>query len=571
MKLPHLLQFLHPSRKPLVWKIAGISLALALLFFLLFALSTLGEINDLGIRKLTGFPGGNNYLLVFQNDAERRPTGGFITAYGILKFRFGIPFISFGNVYDPKLIQPGEVSPDPTIASLLAGDFFPGNGFRDGNYSPDFPTSAQELMRLYHLGYPDTNFDGVIAVDFTAFENLAKVVAPEVLGETGLFSAIETKVQDIDLHNPDELAERKNFLGDLAKYLIRKIITSPGKYSLAAESIVSSLDSKHLQMYFTDSEMESRAKTKAWDGSLPTVASGDLLAVVEGNYGGMKSSRYLIRDVDYSVEVADSENGLQPTAHLKISLKHWGDAAEPISGYYKGFFRVYAPLGAELISGKIDRFYDDGLHSVYEKIIQMNPGEEREINLTYTLPESVIVGDTYKLKIVKQAGSSDDRIRAIVKLPHGYLTSSSEFEARENLAFFQTDIMHNKDLALKIIPDTLPPRLAWQEFVGGLTTIDLRFNEALDADSVSKATFAITDANYRNSATDNVVIEKVKFIPPQDIRLTVSGVSEVCREWYKLDFSGVADKHGNILNNQKITIVEWLNSAGEICDKERKL
>jgi hypothetical protein len=555
----------------MLWKIGVISLLLALIFFIFFALSSLGEINDLGIRKITGFPGGNDYLLVFQNDAERRPTGGFITAYGVLKFRFGIPFISFGNVYDPKLIQPGEVSPDSTIASLLAGDFFPGHGFRDGNYSPDFPTSAQELIRLYRLGYPDTEFDGVIAVDFTAFENLAKVVAPEVLGEAGLFSAIETKVQNVDLHNPDELAERKNFLGDLAKYLIRKIITSPSEYAAAAESIVESLNSKHLQMYFADSELASRAKEKNWEGSLPAVAFGDLLAVVEGNYGGMKSSRYLIRDVDYSVEFSDDEKGLQPTAHLKISLKHFGDAAEPISGFYKGFFRIYTPLGVKLISGKVDKSFDDGLRNVYEKVIQMNPGEERVIEFTYSLPVSVISENTYKLKIVKQAGSSADFFRASVKLPHGYLTASDDWQARENLAIFQTNIAHDEDLELKIIPDAIPPRLAWQEFVGGLENIDLRFNEALDAESVSKATFALQDLNYRNSITDAVKIERVKFIPPQNIRLQVSGVSEVCREWYELAFSGVADTHGNILENQKITVVQWLNSTGEICDKERKL
>ncbi len=557
------------QKKREIWKWVMLSLAGVFLFFFVVLKLTIGELNDLGLMQVTGFPGSQNYLLIFQNDAERRPTGGFITSYATLKFRFGIPVTEFGDVYDEKLIQKGSQPPDPTIAELIGGPFFPGHGFRDGNSDPDFPTSAEELIRLYRLGYPEAEFDGVIAIDFTAFEDLANSLTPEISGEAGLFAAIENQVQDIDLHNPEEINSRKNFLADVAKNLIKKSFFSPKK---ASESIIKSLNSKHILFYFRDETLAFRAHEKNWSGELP-VPSADLLAVNEGNYGGMKSSRYLVRDVFYDVKFTENSRGeLEPTASLNIKIMHRGDAAEPISGYYKGFWRIFTPLGAQKIYGRVDRNFDDGFRKVFGRTIKMNPGEQREISLKYKLPETVLEDGIYKLKLVKQAGSANDFVRVSVKLPAGYLLASEDFETRENLAVFQTLLDEDKELELKILPDTHPPRLAWQEFIGlNLHTIDLRFNEPLDYSTLSQAKFELADMNYRNKRFDSVEIQRVRFIAPQNIQLDVSGVTPECREWYELRFSGVADKRGNMIEDGKITIVQWINEFGEICDPERKL
>lgn len=576
MKLPRIL---HRSSKGKVWKIVVLFLALALLAFVVISISRLGELNDLGIGKLTGFPGFRSYLVVFQNDAERRPTGGFITAYGVLKIRLGIPSLSFGNVYDEKLIQKGTVPPDPTVAELIGGPLYPGHGFRDGNIDPDFSVSAKELMRLYQLGYPKQKFDGVIAVDFTAFENLVNALQPELAGEAGLFSKIEDSVQEVDIHDPAALKNRKNFLGDLAKQLIKTVIFSPSLQDDAAGSLVQSLYEKHILLYFQDSELQKRAEEKGWTGKLPFSASSDLLAINEGNYGGMKSSRYLVRDVNYDVEFQETDKGLEPVASLKVRVAHRGDVAEPISGYYKGYWRIYAPLGAELLSGRVENVAGDAYRQVWSKVVEMNPGEEREISLSYKLPEFVAKDGVYSLGLVKQPGSSADHYRVTIKLPAGFRfqvsgvrgQGSEGFDVRENLAIFETELNSDTDLSLKIIPDLAPPRLSWQEFIGGINTINLRFNEALDSESLKQAVFTIKDLNYRNKTTDPVSIQNVRFVFPQDVYLDLAGVSEECREWYEVGLSGVADKRGNILKDKKITVVQWLNTEGENCDPERKL
>lgn len=551
------------------WMVALVAVISFAVIMILIAIQSTGELADLGVRRITGFPLARDYLVIFQNNAERRPTGGFITAYGILRFRGGIPSLEFGNVYDEKLIQAGVSPPDPTIAKLLSGPFFPGHGFRDGNFDPDFPTAAEELMRLYRLGFPDANFDGVIALDFTAFENLAAALAPEIAGEIGLFMTLENLVQNVDLHDPAALATRKNFLGDLAKSLMRKAVFSPKK---AAQSLIASLNAKHALLYFDDVVLQFRAHEKGWTAELPVAGDADLLVINEGNYGGMKSSRYILRTIFYDVEFMENADGtFTPIADLRIVLAHRGDAAEPISGFYKSFWRVYAPLGSNLISGEIDRAYDDTRRQIWGKVITMNPGETREINLRYELPAAVFTDQNYRLRLVRQPGSDADHFRVTVKLPAGFQTVSTDFDTRENLAIFETNLARDRELVLQVLPDRVPPRLAWQEFYGGIDEIDLRFNEPLSAESVAAAEFSIADLNFRNQQTDPVSITRVRFVPPQNIRLNLRGVSAECREWYELQIAGIADVHGNSLENQKITIVQWLDSAGEICDPQRQL
>ena len=573
------LKFTQKKKIPKWTTISLVSLTGLLVLTIILVKLALGELGQLGILRLSGFPAASDYLIIFQNNAERRPTGGFITSYATLKFRFGIPFLEFGNVYDEKLIQRGSKPPNEIMEQLLAGDSYPGHGFRDGNFDVDFPTTAKELMRLYQLGYPKAEFDGVIALDFTAFENLARSLDPNLVGEAGLFSQIENEVQDIDFHNPEQIKTRKNFLASLAKSLLRKSIFHPQK---SVHSILASLKSKHVLFYFQNPKIQKIVQTKNWGGILTEKIGGDFLAVNEGNYGGMKSSRYITRDIFYDVEFTqNSQKELTPSANLKISLQHRGDSAEPISGFYKGFWRIFTPIGVQKTTRvKFEKEFDDGFHQVFGKIIKMNPSEESEIALSYDLPDFVVKDGIYRLKLIKQAGSGDDFLRVSVKLPSGYLfadqdldsTNRDSLEIKENLAVYQTFLSEDKELALKILPDSTPPRLAWQNFVGNnLRTVDLRFNEALDAESVVNAKFELSDMNYRNKRFDPVVIQRVRFIPPQNIRLELSGITPECREWYELRLSGISDEQGNTIQDGKVTVVQWIDELGKNCDPEQKL
>jgi len=106
-----------------------------------------------------------NYLVIFQNDGELRPSGGFWTAYTTLKVDKGkiIPGIS-SNIYDLD-----DKLSSTTLAPRIIKSYHinvPYLNLRDSNLSPDFPTDAQIFLEGYYKAMgKKTTFDAVIAID----------------------------------------------------------------------------------------------------------------------------------------------------------------------------------------------------------------------------------------------------------------------------------------------------------------------------------------------------------------------------------------------------------------------
>jgi hypothetical protein len=134
------------------------------------------------LRGLLGFDGPRTYLVMLQNPAEARGSGGLFSAFMILTLNRGAPTIREANsrkVLDelripvPKNLDPGEIQ--------MWGDFL--TKWASFNTSPDFPTTA----RLAQAGMKvrGTPVNGVIAIDpFTVQAILAGTGPVEHAGVT---------------------------------------------------------------------------------------------------------------------------------------------------------------------------------------------------------------------------------------------------------------------------------------------------------------------------------------------------------------------------------------------------
>ena len=149
------------------------------------------------------------YLVLAEDPAELRPTGGFAGTYGILGFKDGrIVERAFHDVYQLDL-KPGlpYVLPPDGLKNHLLGQF--SWQLADANWSPDFPTSAQDAIRLYTLESGDSNVDGVIGITTYALDHVLNVIGPVAVPE---FSATvkpgETTLEDSRPHAQGHHAER---------------------------------------------------------------------------------------------------------------------------------------------------------------------------------------------------------------------------------------------------------------------------------------------------------------------------------------------------------------------------
>src|SRR3989344_5184450 len=119
------------------------------------------------------------HLVLFQNDKELRPTGGFITAYAVFRIDKGIIHVDrSGDIYalDNGIFGKPK-APAPILKYLPK---VPLLNLRDSNLSPDFITSMDSFNTLYEKASEYVDVDGIIALDTNVLVSTIKILDDEV-------------------------------------------------------------------------------------------------------------------------------------------------------------------------------------------------------------------------------------------------------------------------------------------------------------------------------------------------------------------------------------------------------
>lgn len=521
-------------------------------------------------KNLIGFPEGQKtYLIIFQNNNEIRPAGGFITAYGLLKFDKGIlQDIEINDVYVNTDGHEYITPPYPLNEFLNKNGRKISFSFRDANFYPNFPDSARSLEKMFLLTHEDVTLDGIFAVNYTFIEDLLESIGPvEVdglsLDNHSLFSEIEYTVNNIDKHNITDLKNRKNILKDFANELIEKLKAHPGLIKNLVDVTQESLRKKDIQLYFKDEKLENIALSKGWGGQWPTSTNIDFLALNEANLGGFKSDRYMKRDVTYHLKITKEDNSseFKLLSNITAKISHYGLDNIPISGDYEGYFRVYVPKGSHFVRNKSEttsfRESDRGFFHVFEAMMKLKPGEEKEISYTYELPSTLIKENKYSLYIPKQSGTENDFYTVVIELPQGYSVTSDSFESRENLAIYKGTLDKDIYFNLEFNSDKTAPYIIYQN-IDNLNQVTVGFSEKISASSISFSNFKIVDTDEKIvSAKDSPKITAISG-DGKNLQLAIEGMTFQSEERYSLIVSDIKDMDGNIIspNPRTVTLVQ---------------
>ncbi len=515
---------------------------------------------------IAGFPfASKQYLIVLQNDAELRPGGGFTTAYGLLRMAHGFPVgFEINDVFSLSTENSPYIQPPYPMEDLLKGPFYHGWAFQDANWYADFPQNAKQMIWFYQKKFPDQHIDGVIAVNFRVVEELLDILGPVRAGEVEfdrhtLFSSLEHEVSNIDRHNIEDLKNRKEILKDFYQALLKKIIFSPILYHQMTRLIVQSLNQKDIQLYFSDALVHNAMERRGWSATIPlTAPDRDFLAVVEANLAGMKSDRYIQRQVAYDVDYT----GDKATAHVTIAMTHRGDYNEPLSFTYKGFVRILVPKNSVMVGN--DPEIVQGEESGYKflgKKIQIEPGSSAIIEFTYVLPDSIVRDGQYRLTVLKQSGTNDQYTISF-HAPADFVLDGKVWDFRDNLAMYTASLDQDLDLALRINPDRIPPRVTFQIFKE-LQVVELHFNEDIDIKSCAVAdNYHLIDADVKDPRTDQIRVVDVEC-GDRGLTIHLAGVTEQPEEHYKLTLGNIRDKFGTTIspNPRTVTIVQRLGGG----------
>src|SRR3990167_1285870 len=132
------------------------------------------------LPELLGFTEPRTYLVLFQNNTELRPGGGFIGSYGVVRAtngKFEILDVQGTETLDKQAPASWRVQPPEVITRELGVDRW---YFRDSNWSPDFVTNAKRAREFYVAegGVARDSIQTVVVVDTTVIERLLALTGP---------------------------------------------------------------------------------------------------------------------------------------------------------------------------------------------------------------------------------------------------------------------------------------------------------------------------------------------------------------------------------------------------------
>lgn len=378
------------------------------------------------VPELLGEKEEKKYLILFQNDNEQRPTGGFLTFYAIFRVDQGVIKVDgASDIYDlDDSISSHPAAPEiikkylPKVTQLY---------IRDSNLSPDFQVSMKDFMDQYNKSSGKHEIDGIIAIDTDFLVSLLTILGevqaggltfkPDMDERCNCPQAVYVLNDNITRPVGYERDNRKSLLGELLLATMQKALSSsPSQYwGPLFQQALKDAQAKHILFAVTNEEAQKGLDGLNWTGRIKEF-DGDYLHINDANFGGAKSNLYVQQSVNVDYEVNDSGEIKKtvkityknPQPHSDCNLERGGLC---LNATLRNFQRMYVSEGATLDTSKgsevkVETKEDLG-KTYYESFFTVKPLGKSEITYSYTLPFKLADDSSLPVLIQKQPGTSD--------------------------------------------------------------------------------------------------------------------------------------------------------------------
>ncbi|KQW48541.1 hypothetical protein ASC77_07260 [Nocardioides sp. Root1257] len=308
------------------------------------------------LPTMLGADSPQNYLLVFQNNAEIRATGGLPGAVSLVRADQGavsmtrqVAASSFGYTDEPVL-------PLTSAEEEIYGDIL-GTFFLNANLQPDFSRASDLWKARWEQVYPE-KIDGVLSIDPVAISYLLAATGPVEVDGVKLS---EDNVVDELLHDTyvryADPAEQDAFFRAVASAMFDKISSGTESPRDLIAGLARGADEHRLFVHDFDDTVQAGIEGTAVAGDLVTDAgSAPQVGVYLTDGTGSKMSYFLRYDVNVDATYCTNEvQGL--SGHMRLASEAPLDAAS-LPRYITGggqygvepgnqsvFVYLYAPVG----------------------------------------------------------------------------------------------------------------------------------------------------------------------------------------------------------------------------------
>jgi hypothetical protein len=286
---------------------------------------------------MLGADGPRNYLVVAQNPAELRATGGLIGSIALVHVDNGA--ISLARQSSDAALGPWEqdIASIPPATQGLFGPLV-GRFVQDANLTPDFPLAATTVSRMWTTTYGGT-IDGVVAVDPVVLSGLLQSTGPVVL-PTGdqLTSANAVKLLLSDVYQRYENpAQQDEFFSTAANAVFERVVAGGVDAKALVNMLAQAGTARRLLIWSAAPGEQKVLATTTLSGGLPRSDASTAGVGVYFNDGtGSKMDYYLGTSVAAGSAICRADRKPSTVVSITLTNRAPADAATSLPRYVTG-------------------------------------------------------------------------------------------------------------------------------------------------------------------------------------------------------------------------------------------
>jgi hypothetical protein len=393
-----------------------------------------------------GGEGVKRYLVLFQNPAELRPSGGFPGTFGIFTFQYG-------QLVEYELHDSHDLTQDYMQHRSHEVDqpwpvetFFPQAGFilHDANWYAEFPKTARIMLDMYAEGtYPEVS--GIIAIQPEVVSGILQVTGPmdvEVDGEIRHITP-DNVYEEVERHRillrqgvetGHESDHHKDILAQIGVAIMEELTQGDRQQMIDAMRLLrNDADRRDIQIFVDDPVVQAHVDEFGWSGRLVPDPEIPTLAVTYANLVLAKAS--LAVQPYYDVHIEPANGGYNVT--LDMTLEHLGKHGndEFYEGFQRWWIEITIPEGAEMVGASRMSLPDPEAPNGGAYVIDLFQETSDSIQVTF------FIEDFETLMIRRQPGQVPPRLNithpACGQLEGGYIMRDIFIEWRDGCPFVE--------------------------------------------------------------------------------------------------------------------------------------
>lgn len=383
-------------------------------------------------KDLFGASEEKKYLLLFANNRELRPGGGFIGSFGLIRVAdYSLKEIKIYDVYDADGQLKIHIEPPEPIKKYLHQPHW---YLRDSNFSPDFYENYQKAKFFLSEEFKWLNYDGAVLLTTSAIEEILKSFGDLYLPD------FKENINSNNFFIKAQMYAEKNFFpGSIQKKsflssLMRQIIINTENASLPKLlfSLKTLLDEKQIVIYLENQNLQKIIDNLSYSGRIIkprcTISHedciNDYLFFYDANLGVNKADYFISKQIVYYIKINPDGKISQ-----NLTLEYLNNSPSMVfpGGIYRNYFQLIFPK-----TQSIDQITKDGIlienYDVYPSMddffqrigfyFEVQPKRKATIKIIFRPNINLKKGkQIYQLIIQKQIGAKNHDLILNITLP----------------------------------------------------------------------------------------------------------------------------------------------------------